>query len=81
MPLPKGRTLTSQENHQILLNEVPSGKLTVNHFTLRAVPMPELGPGEVLVKTRYLSLDPAMRAWMQGQTYRDKMESGTIGRH
>ena len=45
--------------------------------------MPELGPGEVLVKTRYLSLDPAMRAWVQGQSYRDKMEAGIImaGRH
>lgn len=70
--------MASQENHQILLNEVPSDKLTVDHFTLQATPMPEPSAGEVLVKTRYLSLDPAMRAWMQGQTYRDKMESGTI---
>ncbi len=34
--------------------------------------------GEVLVRTRMLSLDPANRAWMMGKTYRDALEPGQV---
>ena len=40
--------------------------------------MPQPGPGEVLVKTTLLSLDPASRAWMAGRTYRAQLEPGEI---
>jgi NADPH-dependent curcumin reductase CurA len=33
-------------------------------FEFSTVPVPELAPGEVLVKVQYISLDPAMRGWM-----------------
>jgi NADPH-dependent curcumin reductase CurA len=33
------------------------------------LPMPEPGPDQVLVRTLYLSLDPANRGWMAGPTY------------
>lgn len=36
---------------------------------LRDLPIPDPGPGQVLVKTLYLSLDPAARGWMAGPTY------------
>ncbi len=35
-----------------------------------AQPMPEPGEGEMLVKVLYISLDPAMRGWMnEGRSY------------
>src|SRR5882672_8646136 len=34
--------------------------------------------GEVLVRTRMLSLDPANRAWMMGKTYRDALQPGQV---
>jgi NADPH-dependent curcumin reductase CurA len=36
---------------------------------LQELPMPELADGHVLVRTLYLSLDPANRGWMAGPTY------------
>jgi NADPH-dependent curcumin reductase CurA len=65
-------------NRQIVLKEKPSGKLTPEHFALREVPVPTPGPGEVLARTVLLSLDAANRAWMQGRTYTDPVESGDV---
>ncbi len=51
-------------NHQIRLAARPSGlpKPTDWQFTAEAVPEPK--DGELLVKVQYISLDPAMRGWM-----------------
>jgi NADPH-dependent curcumin reductase len=51
-------------NHQIRLAARPSGlpKPTDWQFTEEAVPEPK--DGELLVKVQYISLDPAMRGWM-----------------
>ncbi|MEX2249860.1 MAG: NADP-dependent oxidoreductase, partial [Parvibaculum sp.] len=57
-------------NRQILLVENPSGKLAESHFRLHEGEVPAPQDGEVLVKTRLISLDAANRAWMQGATYR-----------
>ena len=40
--------------------------------------MPSAGEGEVLLRTRYISLDAANRAWMQGATYRSALEGGQV---
>ncbi|MEN3950144.1 NADP-dependent oxidoreductase [Iodidimonas sp. SYSU 1G8] len=68
----------SDINRQFMLARIPSGPLTQDCFRLErgAIPMP--GDGEVLVKARYVSLDAANRAWMQGATYRDAIEAGTV---
>ncbi len=63
---------------QFVLNEIPSGTLTPEHFQLERAPMPEPGDGEVLVKPLYYSLDAANRAWMQGATYRSALEGGMV---
>jgi NADPH-dependent curcumin reductase CurA len=57
-------------NRQILLVEKPTGKLAPEHFKLSRGIVPEPKDGEVLVRTRYISLDAANRAWMHGATYR-----------
>jgi hypothetical protein len=68
----------AQENKQILLAQKPTDKLSTDNFKLVSSPMPEAGPGEVLCKSLYLSLDAANRAWMQGKTYRDEIGSGDV---
>jgi NADPH-dependent curcumin reductase CurA len=65
-------------NRQILLVEKPVGKLGPEHFKLSKGAIPEPKDGEVLVRTRYISLDAANRAWMHGATYRAAVEPNTV---
>ncbi len=65
-------------NRQILLVETPKGKLGEEHFRLAESAMPVPQEGELLVRIRYISLDAANRAWMQGATYRSAVEAGTV---
>ncbi|HGM7072784.1 NADP-dependent oxidoreductase [Serratia sp. IR-2025] len=66
------------QNRQIILGKLPQGKLTVDCFQTRETPMPIPGPGEVLLRTLYVPLDAASRAWMQGVTYRSGLQPGDI---
>ncbi|MDB4969521.1 MAG: curA [Myxococcales bacterium] len=52
------------ENRQWRLRARPTGMVDASHFEKVAVALPSPGPGEVLVKTAFISLDPAMRGWM-----------------
>ncbi len=66
-------------HRQIVLQSLPQGdKLSLDHFALKLAPRPTAGPGEVLLQTRYVSLDAANRAWMQGATYRSALNSGQV---
>src|SRR5258708_5390967 len=65
-----GRRAMPDRNRQILLVETPKGKLGPEHFRLAEAPLPTPQEGEVLARVRYISLDAANRAWMQGATYR-----------
>jgi NADPH-dependent curcumin reductase CurA len=65
-------------NRQFMLARIPSGPLTEDCFHLRTSDIPSPGDGEVLLKSLYISLDAANRAWMQGATYRDAIEEGTV---
>jgi NADPH-dependent curcumin reductase CurA len=65
-------------NRQILLVEKPTGKLAPEHFKLSRGIVPEPKDGEALVRTRYISLDAANRAWMHGATYRAAVEANTV---
>jgi NADPH-dependent curcumin reductase CurA len=70
--------MAERANRQILLVEKPAGRLGPEHFrvTEGAVPAPK--DGEVLARVRYISLDAANRAWMQGATYRSAVEAGGV---
>ncbi len=76
----RGKNGMSQAvNRQIQLVETPKGKLGPEHFKLAEAAVPTLSnEGELLLRTRYISLDAANRAWMQGATYRDAVESGQV---
>jgi NADPH-dependent curcumin reductase CurA len=66
-------------NRQIVLEQLPQGaKLGPEHFRLSEGEIPQPGEGEVLLRTRYISLDAANRAWMQGATYRAALSSGQV---
>jgi len=65
-------------NRQFLLAQIPTDKLAPEHFRLIDGPMPMAGEGEVLVRTRYISLDAANRAWMLGRTYRAALNAGEV---
>jgi NADPH-dependent curcumin reductase CurA len=66
------------DNRQIVLSELPRGKLAPEHFALRTGERPLVGENEVLVRTLYVSLDAANRAWMQGATYRSALQAGDV---
>ena len=68
----------STANRQILLVETPRGKLETSHFQMVEGKVPEPRDGEILIRTRLISLDAANRAWMQGATYRSAVEANTV---
>lgn len=68
----------SDVNRQIVLDQLPQGPLTPGHFRLTEGPRPTAGEGQVVVKTLYVSLDAANRAWMQGATYRSAINAGDV---
>ena len=51
-------------NRRIVLAARPSGLPNAGHFRLETLPVPTPGPGQVLLRTVYLSLDPYMRELM-----------------
>ena len=57
-------------NHQIKLAARPVGLPKPSDWSYTEEPVAEPGDGEVLVKILYVSLDPAMRGWMNdGRSY------------
>lgn len=65
-------------NRQIVLAELPQGRLGLEHFRLSQTEVARPADGEVLVKVLYVSLDAANRAWMQGATYRSALQGGDV---
>lgn len=56
-------------NHKWVLAARPVGLPKISDFAWRAEDVPVPGEGEVLVRSIYLSLDPAMRGWMARDSY------------
>ena len=56
--------MTSTINRQIVLAARPHGRPTSASFRMAEARVPEPGPGEILSRTIYLSLDPYMRGRM-----------------
>jgi NADPH-dependent curcumin reductase len=74
-------------NHQFRLAKRPVGMVQRSDFEYTEAPVAEPGEGEVLVKILYISLDPAMRGWMnEGKSYvppvgiGEVMRAGAVGR-
>ena len=73
--------LADLSNRQVRLASRPVGLPTRASWRFTNEPVAEPGPGGVLVKTLYLSLDPAMRGWMnEGKSYIAPVEIGAVMR-
>ena len=75
------------QNHQVRLAARPVGLPKRSDWQFTEAPVPEPRDGEVLAKVLYLSLDPAMRGWMnEGKSYiapigiGEAMRAGGVGR-
>ncbi|MDO8418561.1 MAG: NADP-dependent oxidoreductase [Rubrivivax sp.] len=68
-------------NHQVRLASRPVGLPTAGNWQFTTEPVAEPGAGGVLVKTLALSLDPAMRGWMnEGKSYIPPVGIGEVMR-
>ena len=68
-------------NHRLLLTTRPAGIPGPANFTTDTVPARAPGPGEALLETRYLSIDPAMCSWMsEGTGYQQGIPLGEMMR-
>lgn len=68
-------------NRQVVLTSRPQGIPQASHFGIREQPVPELRDGEILVRNQYLSVDPAMRGWVNAvANYSDPVGIGEVMR-
>jgi len=68
-------------NHQVRLAARPAGLPRAGDWEHTTEPVPEPADGEMLVAIRYLSLDPAMRGWMNdGRSYIPPVGIGEVMR-
>ncbi|MDO3445488.1 NADP-dependent oxidoreductase [Agrobacterium sp. V1] len=65
-------------NRHFFLTTLPKDKLSADHFERRETERPVPAEGEVLLRTLYMALDAASRAWMHGATYRAGLASGDL---
>jgi NADPH-dependent curcumin reductase CurA len=71
--------MTANKNRQILLAARPRGEPTPHDFSLVEAEIREPGPGQMLLRTIYLSLDPYMRGRMSaGPSYSPPVEVGGV---
>src|ERR1700761_9122483 len=56
--------MTTSVNHQVRLAARPSGLPKPTDWDKTSEPIPSASDGHFVVKIAYLSLDPAMRGWM-----------------
>jgi len=80
-------TPISAVNHQVRLAARPVGLPKPSDWKFTEEPVPQVAEGAYLVKTLMLSLDPAMRGWMnEGKSYippvglGEVMRAGGVGR-
>jgi NADPH-dependent curcumin reductase len=74
-------------NHRFTLAARPVGTPKRSDWNYAAEPIPDLADGQLLIKILYVSLDPAMRGWMnEGKSYvppigiGEVMRAGALGR-
>ncbi|MCY3801238.1 MAG: NADP-dependent oxidoreductase [Chloroflexi bacterium] len=78
--------MADRVNRRWLLASYPTGEPSLDNFEFATAPIPEPSPGQVLVRSIYMSLDPYMRGRMRpGPSYTtpnqigDVIEAGAVG--
>ncbi|MBP2832056.1 NADP-dependent oxidoreductase [Aquimarina sp. U1-2] len=74
-------------NKQLIFKKRPVGLPSADTWELQSNTIPDLAQGEVLIQQHYISLDPAMRGWMnEGKSYIEPvqidevMRAGSVGK-
>ena len=68
-------------NHQFRLAARPVGMPGTSNWSLTEEPLEDPREGEFIVKLLYISLDPAMRGWMnEGKSYIAPVKIGEVMR-
>lgn len=71
--------MSDRKNRQVILAARPRGEPKESDFRLIETPVPAPGPGQMLLRTLYLSLDPYMRGRMNaGPSYAPPIEIGQV---
>jgi NADPH-dependent curcumin reductase CurA len=71
----------SPTNHQVRLAARPSGLPEQSNWSFTEEPVPTPSAGELVVEIAYISVDPAMRGWMNaGTSYIEAVEIGDLMR-
>src|SRR6185503_15255616 len=80
------QAMLPQTHRRVVLARRPPAEPALSDFRIEEVPVPQPGPGQVLVRVVYLSLDPYMRGRMRdAASYAapvaigDVMTGGTVG--
>lgn len=68
-------------NRQVILSSRPTGIPQAEHFRIVETPVPAPGDGQVLVRNLYLSVEPAMRGWVNAvANYSEPVAIGAVMR-
>ncbi len=68
-------------NRQVRLAARPSGLPKASDWAVTSEPVPAVGPGQFVVANSHLSIDPAMRGWMNpGASYIQPVAVGAVMR-
>jgi NADPH-dependent curcumin reductase len=71
----------NQANRQVRLAARPTGVPRASDWEITSEPVPAPGPGQFAVAISHLSVDPAMRGWMNaGRSYVPPVEVGAVMR-
>ena len=68
-------------NRQVLLRSRPAAIPQAENFEIVETPVPQPGPGQVLVRNLFLSVEPAMRGWVSAAAnYSEPVAIGAVMR-
>jgi len=70
--------MTESKNRQWILNARPAGKLTGEEFLWNEATVPRRSDGQALIRTLWLSIDPAQRIWMVRDSYKPAVPLGDV---
>lgn len=71
--------MSGEKGLQIVLAARPRGKAALDNFRLEEFAIPQPGPGQILIRVNYLSLDPYMRGRMDDRkSYAEPAKIGDV---
>src|ERR1700731_703146 len=70
--------MTDSKNRQWILNARPVGKLTGEEFLWNEESIQRPSDGQMLLRTLWLSVDPAQRIWMARDSYKPAVRLGDV---